>query len=92
LAVKEFAYAASKASSLTRSGVLDAMKSTTAYNSQGLLPPLNYSTPNTAFGGKAPTVYADTDWLWSYDKGKLVAIGNGEGVNVFSGTIVAPKK
>jgi ABC-type branched-subunit amino acid transport system substrate-binding protein len=92
LAVKQFAYAASKASSLSRTGVLDAMKSTTAYNSQGLLPALNYSTPNPAFGGKAPTVYDDTVWLWSYDKGKLVAIGNGEGVNVFSGTIVAPKK
>jgi branched-chain amino acid transport system substrate-binding protein len=88
-AVKEFAYAAQHAQSDTRAGILAEMKSLSDYNSDGLLPPLNYTQPQTGLGGHAPTVYADTIWLWSYSNGKLSPIGNGVGVNVFTGATVS---
>jgi hypothetical protein len=84
LAFKEFAYAASHAQSQTRSGILSEMKSLT-FDTNGLTPPINYSTAQTGLGGHAPSVYADTIWLEKYQNGAFTPIGS-TGVNVFTGS------
>jgi ABC-type branched-subunit amino acid transport system substrate-binding protein len=83
LAVKEFAYAASHAQSQSRSGILNEMKSLT-FNTDGLTPPIDYSTAQTGLGGHAPSVYADTIWLYKFQNGTFAPIGTA-GVNVFTG-------
>ena len=84
-AVKEFAYAAQHAASLTKAGLLAEMNSLSDYTSDGLLPTLNYTVPQTALGGSAPRVFADTIWLDKYQNGQFVPVGNGAGINVFTG-------
>jgi ABC-type branched-subunit amino acid transport system substrate-binding protein len=89
LAAKMFAYAAEHASSISRSSILSEMKSLTAYSTDGLLPPVNYSTPQTAFGGKAPAVYASWVWLYKYGNGQLTPVGSNQAIDVFTGEAVS---
>ncbi|MBV9660754.1 MAG: ABC transporter substrate-binding protein [Acidimicrobiales bacterium] len=89
LAAKLFAYAAGHAASMTRDGILAEMKSLNAYSTGGLLPPVNYSTPQTEFGGKAPAVYTSWVWLYKYDNGKLDPVGSNQAVDVFTGAFVS---
>jgi branched-chain amino acid transport system substrate-binding protein len=89
LAAKMFAYAAEHASSISRQGILSEMRSLTAYTTDGLLPPVNYSTPQTAFGGKAPSVYASWVWLYKYGNGQLTPVGSNQAIDVFTGEAVS---
>jgi len=84
-AVKEFAYAANHANSLSRADLLAEMNSLSGYTSDGLQPPLDYTQPQTGLGGKAPRVISDTLWLLKYDNGKFVPVGSGKGINAFTG-------
>ncbi|MBV9661089.1 MAG: ABC transporter substrate-binding protein [Acidimicrobiales bacterium] len=84
-AAKELAYAAKHASSLTKAGILSEMNSLKNYDSDGLLPPLDYTTPQTGLGGKAPRVFADHIWLYKYDNGQFVKVGAGSAINIFTG-------
>ncbi|MBV9660748.1 MAG: ABC transporter substrate-binding protein [Acidimicrobiales bacterium] len=85
-AVKEFAYAASHASSLTKAGILAEMNSLNNYTSDGLQPPIDYTTSQTGLGGTAPRVIVDHIWMDKYQNGQFVPVGDGSAINVFTGT------
>lgn len=87
-AVKEFAYAASHAPSLTRAAVLGYMNTLNYPGLDGLTPPINYAVPQTAQGGTVPRIFADDVWLLKYTPGQpgtLTPVGSYGAINVFTG-------
>ena len=58
------------------------------YQLGGLTPPIDYTTQQTALSGTVPRIVVDTIWLYKYADGKLEPLGNGQGVNAFTGGTV----
>lgn len=85
LAVKQFAEAATKATEITPAGILNVMRTTTDYDAEGLITPIDYSKPQTGGGGKFPTMYASHVYLSKYNDGKFEPMNDGKPVNVFTG-------
>jgi branched-chain amino acid transport system substrate-binding protein len=56
LAVKLFAYVADHASSLTRQGISDELRTLNNYSTDGMTPPLNFTARQTAGGGQFTAV------------------------------------
>jgi ABC-type branched-subunit amino acid transport system substrate-binding protein len=83
LAVTMFADVARKLPSVTRPSVLAAFSKLANYNTQGLLPPLSFTKPGTALGGKAPRVINPTMGLSQYQNGTFVPVAGGKFTNPF---------
>ena len=83
-AVREFAYAAEHAASLTRSAIAAEMSSITDYSDGGIIPPLNYTQPQKGFGGAVPRLVNDAIVLYHYQGGALVPLNGGAFVHAFS--------
>jgi branched-chain amino acid transport system substrate-binding protein len=83
LAVTIFADVARKLPSVTRASVLAAFSKLSNYDTKGLLPPLSFTTPGTALGGKAPRVINTTMGLSQYQDGKFVPYAGGRFTNPF---------
>jgi len=69
-AIKQLEYAANKASSIDRKGILAAMNATTDFDLGGLTEPLDYTKPQAGLGGSLPRVINDAVYLYKYDNGK----------------------
>ena len=86
LAVHMFQWAATHATSMTRSAILAAMNGASAYTTGGLMPPVNYSVPSTVLGGSVPRYFTPYVYLYKYENGSLVQVG--QGINGFTGAPV----
>jgi ABC-type branched-subunit amino acid transport system substrate-binding protein len=83
LAVTMFADVARTLPSVTRASVLAAFSKLANYDTKGLLPPLSFNKPGTAFGGKAPRVINPTMALSQYQNGTFVPYAGGKFTNPF---------
>jgi branched-chain amino acid transport system substrate-binding protein len=66
LAVHIFAQVAAKLPTITRASVLAAMSKLTDFSTDGMTEPLTYTVPGTAFGGKAPRLFASIQFTYLY--------------------------
>jgi ABC-type branched-subunit amino acid transport system substrate-binding protein len=83
LSVTMFADVARTLPSVTRASVLAAFSKLSNYSTGGLLPPLSFSRPGTALGGKAPRIVNPTMGLSQYQNGTFVPVAGGKFINPF---------
>jgi ABC-type branched-subunit amino acid transport system substrate-binding protein len=83
LSVTMFAQVARTLPTVTRASVLAAFGKLTNYSTGGLLPPLSFSKPGTALGGKAPRLVNPTMGLAQYQNGTFVPVAGGTFTNPF---------
>jgi branched-chain amino acid transport system substrate-binding protein len=83
LSVTMFAQVARTMPTITRVSVLHAFSKLSNYSTGGMLPPLSFSKPGTALGGKAPRIINPTMGLAQYQNGAFVPIAGGKFTNPF---------
>jgi ABC-type branched-subunit amino acid transport system substrate-binding protein len=83
LSVTMFAQVARTLPTVTRASVLSAFNELNNYSTDGMLPPLSFSKPGTALGGKAPRIVNPTMGLAQYQNGTFVPIAGGKFTNPF---------
>jgi ABC-type branched-subunit amino acid transport system substrate-binding protein len=83
LSVTMFADVARTLPTVTRASVLAAFSKLSDYSTGGLLPPLSFSKPGTALGGKAPRIVNPTMGLAQYQNGAFVPVAGGTFTNPF---------
>jgi ABC-type branched-subunit amino acid transport system substrate-binding protein len=83
LSVTMFAQVARTLPTATRASVMHAFRDLSNYNTGGMLPPLSFSKPGTALGGKAPRVVNPTMGLAQYQNGTFVPVADGKFTNPF---------
>jgi ABC-type branched-subunit amino acid transport system substrate-binding protein len=83
LSVTMFAQVARTLPTVTRASVLSAFNELNNYSTDGMLPPLSFSKPGTALGGKAPRIVNPTMGLAQYQNGTFVPIAGGAFTNPF---------
>jgi hypothetical protein len=77
---------ANKLPDLTRQAVIDALKTTSGYDTGGLtLAPIDYTAKATAMGGTIPNLYPSIAGAWAYkfDNGQYVPAGDGTPLKLF---------
>lgn len=75
-----FKTVAESATSIDAKGIAAAAAQVTNFTIGNIIPPVNFSTPSTAFGGKAPRLFNDTMWIYEFKDGQLLPLGGGTGV------------
>jgi len=84
IAIKQLEYAANKATTIDRKGIMDAMNATTDFDLGGLTEPIDYSKPQTGLGGALPRVINDAVYLYKYEDGKEVPVKGSPPNHLFS--------
>jgi branched-chain amino acid transport system substrate-binding protein len=72
---------AQQASTLDAKGIAAAIAQVTDFNIGNIIPTINFTVPGKALGGAAPRLFNDTLWMFQFQNGKLVPVGNGQGVS-----------
>jgi branched-chain amino acid transport system substrate-binding protein len=75
-----FKTVAEQASTIDTKGIAAAVAQVSDFNLGNILPTVNFTVPSTALGGKAPRLFNDTLWMFQFQNGQLVPVGNGQGV------------
>lgn len=77
LSVKVFAKVAGGLPTIDRSGVLAAMNALKGFDTEGMTLPLDFTTPGTALGGKAPRLFdnAAVSYAYKYVDGAFTPVG-----------------
>jgi branched-chain amino acid transport system substrate-binding protein len=83
LSVTMFADVARTLPTVTRASVQAAFSKVTNYTTGGMLPPLSFTKPGTALGGKAPRIVNPTMGLAQYQNGAFAPIAGGRFTNPF---------
>jgi hypothetical protein len=81
--VTMFAQVARTLPTVTRASVMHAFGELSNYTTGGMLPPLSFSKPGTALGGKAPRIVNPTMGLAQYQNGAFVPIAGGKFTDPF---------
>jgi hypothetical protein len=71
---------AEKAATLDAKGISAAASQVANFTIGNLFPPVSFTQPSTAFGGKAPRLFNDTLYIYQFQNGQLLPVGNGQGV------------
>jgi hypothetical protein len=82
--VTMFAGVARTLPTVTRASVLAAFSKLTNYSTDGLLPPLSFTKPGTALGGKAPRIINPTMGLSQYQNGTFALYAGGTFTDPFT--------
>lgn len=77
-----FRTVAGKAPAIDAKAIAAAAAQVTNFTIGGIIPPVSFTRPSTALGGKAPRLFNDTLWLFRFDNGQLVRVGNEQGVKI----------
>jgi branched-chain amino acid transport system substrate-binding protein len=75
-----FRTVADKAPAINARAIAATAARITNFTIGGIIPPVSFSRPGTALGGKVPRLFNDTLWLYRFDNGQLVPVGNEQGV------------
>ena len=75
-----FRTVAGNAPAIDAKGIAAAAAQLTNFTIGGIIPAVNFTRPGTALGGKAPRLFNDTLWLFRFQNGQLVPVGNVQGV------------
>jgi hypothetical protein len=86
-AAKLFQDIANKAASLDGKGICDQAAKTTGFDAGGIIPPLDFTKPGTALGGKAPRLFNDQLFFFKFNPsdGSLSPVGDGKAVHTLTG-------
>jgi hypothetical protein len=75
-----FKTVAEKAPAIDAKAIAAAAAQVSNFTIGGIIPEVNFTRPGTALGGKAPHLFNDTLWLFRFQNGQLVPVGNGQGI------------
>jgi branched-chain amino acid transport system substrate-binding protein len=75
-----FRTVAAKAPAIDSKGIAAAAAQVTDFTIDNIIPPVSFTKPGTALGGKVPRLFNDTLWLFQFQNGQLVPVGDGQGV------------
>ena len=75
-----FKTVAEQASTIDASGISAAIAQVSNFTIGNIIPVIDFTTPGKALGGAAPRLFNDTLWMFQFENGKLVPVGNGQGV------------
>ena len=78
-----FRTVADKAPTIDPKAIAAAAAQVTNFTIGDIIPPVNFTKPSTALGGKVPRLFNDTLWLYRFDNGKLLPVGNEQGIKAF---------
>jgi ABC-type branched-subunit amino acid transport system substrate-binding protein len=87
LSVNLFADVAAGLDEVTRESMWEAMDAVSGYDTGGMTPPLDFTTPGTALGGNAPRIFDSVQSVYAdvYDDGAYVPVdAEQEPISIFS--------
>jgi ABC-type branched-subunit amino acid transport system substrate-binding protein len=86
-AAQLFQNIANNAASLDAKGICDQANKTSNFTIGNIVPPLDFTKPSSALGGKAPRLFNDGIYLFKFNPtdGTISPVGNGQAVHALTG-------